>query len=100
MGFLGGKRYERERVLCVRSRIRVFSLSVLFFPFRTSEKELAPRGETLSSASAGRTEILADFPANTKKVARRRNLTFLFFRKKKKGEGAFAPFPLDNFPAR
>ena len=41
MGFLGGKRYERERALCVRRRIRVFSLSVLLVPFRTSEKELA-----------------------------------------------------------
>ena len=37
---------------------RVFPLSVLLAPFRTSEKELALRGETLSSAGP---------PANTKR---------------------------------
>ena len=68
LGFLGGKRYERERALCVRRRIRVFSLSVLLVPFRTSEKELA----------------------------RRRNLTFLFLRKEKSGVRGFAPAYIEH----
>ena len=40
-GFLGGKRYERERVLCVRSRIRVFSLSAFLHPFCAHKKDVA-----------------------------------------------------------
>ena len=41
MGFLGGKRYERECALGIRSRIRVFSLSAFLPSFWASKKKVA-----------------------------------------------------------